>query len=218
MVVLTTGPLWFQGYDIAFNVIFAIIPLFIAGLSYKAKKLTGEKKYATFGAAFLLIAISYLLFVLFTFLIRIELITSLLQTFDFVFFLHMVLMLTALMLLAITILKIKDKKVISLLFILLLIFILFSYQYYIKFHIIAFFLLAFLTWQFNSNYNKNKNINSKFVFISFFLLTCSHIFFTAIRIGPSMHVAGEAFQLLGFILLFLVLIRVVTHGRKKRKT
>ena len=215
MVVLTTGPQWFQGYDILFNIVFAVITIFIAGLSYKASSLTKEKKYTFFGTAFLLIATSYLIFILFA--LFFNKLRPILEVFDFVFFLHMLLMLVALTILLIVVLKIKNKKVTSLIFVFILLFILFSFQYFIKFHIISFFLLGFLTLQFYSNYKKKRNINTKFVFVSFFLLTCSHIFFAAIRASEALYIAGEVLQLLGFIILFFMLMRLVTYGRKKRK-
>jgi len=218
MGILLTGPAWFQGYDIAFNVIFAVVAILIAGLSYKAKAITDEKKYAYFGTAFILIAISYLLFVVFALISNTYLI-YLLNAFDFVFFIHMLFMLLAFTMLLIVMLKIKDRKVIALFLVFILLFVLFSYQYFIKFHIIAFFLLGFLTLQFYRNYQAKKNINTKLVYVSFFLLTCSHIFFAVINASQALFVAGEVLQLLGFILLFLVLLRVViNNGRKKRKT
>jgi hypothetical protein len=216
MSVLTTGPQWFGGYDILFNVIFAIVTLLIAGLSYRARHLTKEKKYSYFGLAFLLIGIAHIIFVIFAALQNTAL-ANVLLVFDFVFLIHMFLMLLAYFILILVILKIENKNAIALLLALLLLFVLFSYQYFIKFHIISFVLLAFLTWQFFQNYKVKKNINSKFVYISFFLLTCSHIFFAGIRASDAVYVAGEIFQLLGFILLFLVFAKVVTHGRKKRK-
>ena len=216
MSVLITGPQWFGGYDILFNVIFAVVTLLIAGLSYRAKHLKQEKKYGYFGLAFLLIGIAHIVFVIFAALQN-TVLAQVLQVFDFVFLIHMFLMLLAYFILILVILKIENKNAIALLFVLLLLLVAFSYQYFIKFHIISLVLLGFLTLQFYKNYLKKKNINSKFVYISFFLLTCSHIFFAGIRASQAVYVAGEVFQLLGFILLFFMFIKVVTHGRKKRK-
>ncbi|MFH1972285.1 MAG: hypothetical protein ABIJ18_02280 [archaeon] len=217
MIVLNAGPLWFQGYDIAFNMVFAIITLLIAILSYKARNLTEDKKYAAFGTAFLLMSVSYLIFIFFALLFNTSTFINLLNIFDFVFFIHMLLMLLAYTLLIIVILKIKDRKIIALLLILMLLFVLFSFQYFIKFHIISFFLLAFLTYQFFKNHEDKKTTNTKLVFVSFFLLTGSHILFAAIQYSHALYIAGEVLQLLGFILLFLMFIKVVLHGRTKRK-
>ena len=85
MSILSTAPVWFQGYDIAFNVIFAIITIIIAGLSYRSKALTGEKKYSTFGTAFVLIAIAHIIFVIFALLRDTAIIQPLLQPLDFIF-------------------------------------------------------------------------------------------------------------------------------------
>ncbi|MAG78365.1 hypothetical protein CL616_03305 [archaeon] len=217
MVVLTTGPQWFGGYDILFNIVFAIVTLFIAGLSYKAKHLTKEKKYSYFGLSFLLAGLAFLLFVIFSLFQNNQFLLNILATFDFVFFLHMFLILLSYLILSIIILKITNKNVMALLLILILLFVLFSFQYFVKFHIISFVLLAFLTYQFYKNYQKKRNINTKFVFVSFFLLTSSHIFFAAIRASQALYIAGEVLQLLGYILLFLMLMRLVTHGRPKGK-
>jgi len=218
MIVLNAGPQWFQGYDIAFNIVFAIITLFIAVLSYRAKNITSDKKYAAFGTAFLLMSISYTIFIFFALLFNTTNFVNILNLFDFVFFTHMLLMLLAYTLLIIVILKITDRKVKALLLILMLLFVLFSFQYFIKFHIISFFLLAFLAYQFFKNHEDKKTTNTKLVFVSFFLLACSHIFFAAIQYSHALYIAGEVLQLLGFILLFLMFIKVVLHGRTKRKT
>ncbi len=216
MAILNIGPQWFQGYDILFNIVFAVVTLFIAILSYKAKMVTKEKKYSFFGSAFLLIAIAHLIFVVFA-LLR-DYVGFLIEPFDFIFLIHILLMLLAYTILLIVILKIENKKITSLIFALILLMVLFSYQYFIKFHIISFVLLVFLTWQFFRNYQNKRNINTKFVYVSFFLLACSHIFFAAIQTSVALYVAGEVLQLIGFILLFFMLMRLVLYnGRKKRK-
>ena len=44
-MVLLNGPYWFMSLDSLFNLVYVLITLLIGGLSYKAYKLTEERKY-----------------------------------------------------------------------------------------------------------------------------------------------------------------------------
>ncbi len=220
MILLLNGPYWFRGVDALLGLVYIIVTLLIAAMSYKAYKLTEEKKYFYFSISFLLMSLAFLCYSIINLLLTMHISDALtigLSRFDYAFLVHMLLIFTAYTLLLIVTLKIEQKKIIVLLFSLMLLFTLFAYQYYIKFHIISFILLFFLGHQFYTNYLEKKNRNAKLVFISFYLLTCAQVFFLAMIYEPNFYIVADILQLLGFGVLFYMFIRVLQHGRTKRE-
>lgn len=221
MILLLNGPYWFRGIDAFFGLGYILVTLLIAAMSYKAYKVTEEKKYSYFSAAFALMSLSFLVYSVLNIALTMHLsnaLTALLTDFDYGFLLHMIFMFAALTLLLVVTLKIEQKKVIILLFTLMLLFSIFSYQYYIKFHLISFLLLFFLGHQFYTNYLEKKNFNAKLVFISFYLLACAQVFFLAmVYFNPIFYVVADILQLLGFGVLLWMFVRVLQHGRETRK-
>ncbi len=221
MILLLNGPYWFRGIDALFGLVYILVTLLIAAMSYRAYKITEEKKYAYFSAAFALMSLSFLVYSIVNIALTMHLsnsLTNILTEFDYGFLLHMVFMFAALTLLLVVTLKIEQKKVIILLFTLMLLFSIFSYQYYIKFHLISFLLLFFLGHQFYTNYLEKNNFNAKLVFISFYLLACAQVFFLAmVYFNPLFYVVADILQLLGFLVLAYMFVRVLNYGREKRK-
>ena len=220
MILLLNGPYWFRGIDALFGLVYILVTLLIAAMSYKAYKLTEEKKYSYFSAAFALMSCAFAIYSLTNLALTTHLsntLSDMLTQFDFAFLIHMILIFAAYTLLLVVTLKIEQKKVIILLFTLMLLFTVFSYQYYIKFHIISFLLLFFLWHQFYTNYLEKKNPNAKLVFVSFYLLTCAQVFFLVMIYNQSFYVIADILQLLGFGVLFYMFTRLIQHGRTKGK-
>ena len=218
MILVLNGPYWFRGVDAVFGLIYILVTLLIAALSYKAYQVTQEKKYSYFSIAFALMSFAFLIYSATTLALTTHvsnMLSDVLTQFDFAFLMHMMFIFAAYTLLLVVTLKIEQKKVIILLFSLMTLFTLFSYQYYIKFHIISFLLLFFLGHQFYTNYLENKNKNAKLVFVSFYLLTCAQVFFLVMIYQPIFYVVADVLQLLGFSLLFYMFMRVLQHGRTK---
>lgn len=220
MTLLLNGPQWFQGIDAIFGFVYVLVALLIAALSNKAYKISGEKKYYYFSLAFFLMGLAFALysFVNWSLLTHISpLLSEVLTTFDFAFVIYILLIFLAYTLLLIITFKIEESKVGLLIFTLMLLLTVFSYQYYLKFHIILFILLFLLAHQFYTNYTEKKNTNSLLVFISFYLLTCAEIFYVSmVHINQLLYVVAVILQLLGFLTLFYMLLRV-NYGREKRK-
>ncbi len=222
MALILYGPSWFYGYDSIFAFVFAIITILISLLSFRAYNFTGDKKYKFFCLSFLLISVANLIFWFFTSALILHLstrLTNLIILFDFPFLAYTFLSLMAYMILLIITLKIDSKKIMLLLISLSFLFVLFSYQYYLKFHITVFLLLFFLSHQFYTNYLENQKINAKIVFASFYLLACSEIFYIAtVYSSNTFYVVAQALQLIGYLTLFYLFLRLINYGRTKRKT
>ena len=218
MILLLNGPYWFRGIDALFGLVYILVTLLIAAMSYKAYKLTEDKKYSYFSTAFGLMSLGFLVYSLTNLALTTHLsntLSNVLTEFDFAFLLHMILIFAAYTLLLVVTLKIEQKKVIILLFSLMLLFTIFAYQYYLKFHIISFLLLFFLGHQFYTNYLEKKNKNAKLVFVSFYLLACAQVFFLVMIYNSTFYIIADILQLLGFVVLFYMFLRILQHGRKK---
>lgn len=220
MILLLNGPYWYRGIEAILGIVSVLVTLLIATLSYKAYKLTDEKKYSYFSIVFLLLSFATAFYSLLNLLLTLHVsttLTNILEAFDYGFLIFMSLTFLAYTLLLIITLKIDQRKVGLLIFSLIMLLAIFSYQYFIKFHMISFLLLFFLAYQFCSNYLEKKNTNSLLVFISFYLLACAEILFLAMAyINDLFFVAADVIQLIGFSILFVMFLRV-NYGRKTRK-
>ena len=63
------SPSWFFGWDVGFELVFAIILLTISIFAFKAYKISDQKKIKYIGYGFLFIGISYIIQSVFNFLI-----------------------------------------------------------------------------------------------------------------------------------------------------
>ncbi|HII14764.1 MAG TPA: hypothetical protein HA362_00465 [Nanoarchaeota archaeon] len=222
MIISINGPAWFYTIDSVFQIIFAVVMLLIAGFSYKAYRLTEERKYKYFSAGFFMTALGFLFLSFSNLLVYLGIYDGILSRFNelnvanLVYFIHIALMLTGYTLLLVVAMKLQQRRLIALMFAFLFLFALFSYQYYLKFHLIALMLLAFMAWQFYENYREKKTLNSGLVFSSFYLLALAELFLLAMIFMPTLYVVGHAVQLLGYGLLLAVFINVEKHTRKSR--
>jgi len=221
MVLVLNGPMWFRGIDTIFFFVSGLITLLIAMLSYKAYKLSGDPKYKFFTLAFGLISAAFVYYALFITLLLTHVsrtLTNLVGQFDFVFLGQIFLTILALMILTIVTLKVTQQKVQMLLLALALLFALFSYQHFLKFHLISFLLLFILSHQFYTNYLEKKSTNAKLVSVAFYILAVAEALYIAfVYSNEFFYVAATVVQLIGYLVLFAVLLRIVYHDREKRK-
>jgi len=219
-MVLLNGPYWFMSLDSVFNLVYVMITMLIGGLSYKAYKLTEERKYKYFAVAFELMSIAFFVYFVASILLTTHVsstFTAILTEFDYAFLAYGFLIMMAYALLFITTLKIEDEKIRTLVLVLMFALSVVTYQYYLKFHVALFAVLFLLAYNFYDNYLEKKNFNAKLVFISFFLLACAQLFYLAIIFNELFYVVAVVMQLVGFLVLFYMLLRVLNHGREKRE-
>jgi len=74
--------------------------------------------------------------------------------------------------------------------------------------IILLFLVLYIAVQTGINYSSTKDRNAFLVFLAFLFLTFSHLFFILQPFGALLFVFGHILQLLGFVSLFTMLLRV----------
>ena len=72
MVLISFAPSWFYGYDIALELLFAVVSLIVAALAFKIYKKTAQKNVGLFGLSFTFVGTSYIIQSILNFLILSE--------------------------------------------------------------------------------------------------------------------------------------------------
>jgi hypothetical protein len=220
MVLILNGPIWFRGIDTLFTLIFAFVTMFLALMSYRAYKVTELNRHKYFSLSFILMSLGFLVYGIASMLLITHVVTDLdqmLKNFDIFFMVYAGLLIFAYTIMSAVSLQIYDKKAIALMLLLAGLFTMFSYQHYLKFHMISLVFLGFLAYKFYTNYKEKENYNAKLVFISFYLLAAAEVFALVFLYTASFYVVTQIIQLLGYLLLFYMLTRVLQYGREKRE-
>ncbi len=223
MATIIYGPTWFFKLDSLFEFIEMIIALIVFINAYRIYRITSQKRYQYLALSFLFIGASlfvrsltnlavYTKFleqnpkVLFTLIQAINDISSIYREGILLFTL---LMLIGTLILTLLALKIKNKMSIILIFILSLISVFLGQSTYITFYLISTILFIFITIHFIKNWLGHKSLNTFMVFIAFLSLLIANIFFLATIKYQIAYFIGHAFQLIGYIVLLIALIRIL---------
>ncbi|MFH1073191.1 MAG: hypothetical protein V1743_07225 [Nanoarchaeota archaeon] len=220
MAHLIVSPYWFYGVDSLFEIIGMIVSLLIAYFSYKIYKYSSSKTYRIMSLAFFFIAISYFIKIITNTFIYFKILSfehfvvmnqlvelNMIYTVGFV--LLRVAFLMGLILLLSLALKINDIKIIFLLFFFSVITAAFSdYKYYI-FHLTAAILLVFIARYFYKNYCEKRTGTSHCIFNSFAILAVANFIFMFVLLNNIFYVVGEVVQLVGYLVLLSVQVRVL---------
>src|SRR3989338_5761600 len=218
------GPQWFLGTDAVLQLFFGLITCLIALLGHKIYRMTHDLRYKNFSLSFLFIALAQFILALSHLAIATGFYDGIVRGINFVnlfFMAHIFFILVGYTLLLLVTLKVKNRKLIVLLFSFILLFVLFSYQYFVTFHIVAFLLALFMAIQFYQNYAKKRIYNAGLVFMGFYFLMMSEVFFLSSvyfpqffgsTSFPSFYPLGYFFQLLGYISLLYMFVRVLKHA------
>ncbi|MEM4336578.1 MAG: hypothetical protein QXG86_01070 [Candidatus Woesearchaeota archaeon] len=186
-----------------------IVSALICSFSYKAYKITKEKKFRNFLFAFGFITLSFVTQTITNIFVYINL-KSGLDISYFVnkgFIIYAFLTIVGFFILAVMSLKIKDIKMISLLASIIFIFIIYSKAFIVAFRVVTLLLLTFITFTFYKNYYEKKTGNSMLVFFSFLLMTISQFFYIGGRFNEIIFIIGNAFLFIGYVLLFVTILR-----------
>ncbi len=228
-IVLT--PDWFLGSDVLIESFSFIILILFFYFSVKSYKLSKNKKSLYLGIGFLLIAIAEIATILTKFVLYYDTtfthsIGTMIVTYQIVksvnifyyigFSFHR--LLTLLGLYIIYRLPMKKKTfgdiVLALCFIVISAF--FSNFFYYIFHITALVLLILIINNYFVIYKNNKAENTKILIIAFSILALSQINFILSKVG-GLYVVGQLLQLVSYIILLFLIIRIFKHGGKKKK-
>lgn len=232
MIPLKYSPGWFNFPSIFIDFFSFLVLLSISLMSLKYYSLSGRnKKYKHISFAFLLICASFF-FKLITNLalyynefIRTDqptLITNTLETIrsynvftDLTFTLFVFLNLIGLYYLYNVYQERQAKSMIFLITYFIIISTYFSNLNYYVFHVTSFLLLTIISILYFDRYAENGNEHTKIIGYAFGSIALSQVLFIFVSIDRAFFILGEIIQLLGYLLLFLILRRIIDYGKKK---
>ena len=207
-------PNWFFFYSILFEIAFSLITAFVSFYSFKIYNLTKQKEYKIFGAGFLFISASYLLWaVINSFLLDkindgIQALT--LQEFVSIgavgICIYMFLFITGLVTITYTTLKVNNSKIYALLLIISVIAVAFSLNKALAFQLLSLVFISFLILHYFSQFNKNRDSKRFIILLAFILLFISRIQFILSTTNYIYYVIGHIFEFFAYLLVLLRLI------------
>jgi len=218
MVHVLISPPWFFGYDVAFQVSFAIISLIVSLFAFKIYKETNSRLTKYFGVSFLLISVSYFIQSILNFLILMKVnqnicsIVKLQHIAEFEFcgiFTHIFLLTLGLSILLYTTLKDKRKRTLWLLIIVAFAAIFMGGKPIYMFYVVSTIYLSFISYHFIANYLSNKKITTLLVAIAFLFLLFGTVHFLIAVNHQLFYAIGHILEFFAyaFILANLYLIR-----------
>jgi hypothetical protein len=230
-IVLT--PDWFLGKDVIID-IFSFLVLFLFFLlCFKSYKLDKSKKFLFLGIGFGLISLAQLASILtklvlyydttFTQEIGQAIITySVIKTVDIFyylgFFFYRLLTLVGLCIIYKLPLEKEHKKdfILTLFFIFVISILSKNLDY--LFRLTALILLIFITRNYYVVYKKNKSKKTLLLVLAFGILSITNIMFALARQGSSVAVIANLWELISYIILLTLIIKIVYyHGKKKKQ-
>ncbi|MBN2042468.1 MAG: hypothetical protein JW754_01545 [Candidatus Aenigmarchaeota archaeon] len=210
------SPIWFMGIDSIFEILSAIIAIFVGFYAFKIYRSTRKKDFFYLFIAFAMLFFAFIvrsftdLAAYSLFLESIPIITKIVQV-QYVYYTgiytYQLLTLLGYLTLAILALKIRGRRVISLLVMFVIISSVMSLVSYSAFHMIAAVMLSYVVLHFYENCSRKFCKNSLLVFVSFLLIFLSQVIFIFI-FHTWFYVLGQVLQFLGYFLLLANLILV----------
>jgi len=209
-MVALQGPNWFFGIDSVFELIGTITLLLIFLASYKAYKITDMKRYKYYSIAFLVLMIGHLSRTITNFAIHQNWfpIEELKNIFILGYGAHIVFTLAALVLLVSFAFEVKQKKSFCILLLLILSMLFISSSFYLAFYWAAFVMFGFIAWYLIQNARTKKIVTPKLVAVAFVFLTFTQLMFLGSSILPELYMGAHISQLLGFLILFIAMVKV----------
>ena len=229
-IVLT--PDWFLGKDVIIDVFSFIVLLLFFILSFKNYKLDKNKKFLFLGIGFGLISLAQLATIMtklvlyfdttFTKQIGQAIITySVIKTVDIFyylgFFFYRLFTLLGLYIIYKLPLEKEHKKDFFLALFFIIVISILSQDLTYLFRLTALILLLFITRNYYVVYKKNKSKKTLLLVLAFGILATSQIMFALSRQGSSISVIANLWELISYIILLTLIIRIIYHHGKKKK-
>jgi hypothetical protein len=220
-------PQWFYGYDVALELIFAVITLLVSFFAWKIFKVTGERNVKLFSLAFLFIALSYVVQSILNFVIMEQLddnISSFINLQSvyllnlFGVYMHAILFLIGILLLTYVALKIHSFQTFVLLFILVFTSLYFTQYKTFMLYLLSTVLLGFIVFYYLTNYWENRKSTALLTLISMISLFVAYLFFIfAMEDDMLYYIIGHVLELLAYLIVFVNLWIILRLGKQKQK-
>lgn len=211
-------PSWFFGYDIVFELAFAIITLVVSIFAFRIYKLTDQRQSSLFGISFLFISISYFIQSFLNFAIisrlnegicRVMNISSVNILNNIGIYANMFFFISGLLTLTFMTLKERSMKSYSLVVVLILLSLVFGSFKLHLFYLLASILLIYISVHYFWNYIRNRQLKTLIVFIAFIFLLSSTVHFIFSVNHSAYYVLGHFLELVAYLLILINLILVV---------
>jgi len=217
-------PRWFQGYDVTFEIVFALITLAVSLFSFKIYKLSQQKESKYFGISFLLISLSYFVWAFLNLRLVSEIKegVSALELKDLLVFstasiyIYMILAMVGFIILAYTALKIENPSAFLLITLISIAGLILSGNKTAMLSIASSFLLLFIFSRYYLEYRKNHNLRTGLIMIAFFLLFLGNMGFLFVQSNYVYYVVRHILELAAYLLVLISLIWIIKHGQKKK--
>lgn len=214
-------PHWFFGFDIAMEIIFAVIALAVSILAYKMYRLSQDRGIKLLSASFGLIGLSYIIWAISNLSLLAEASEGVLEADlskmivwgSIALFAFMFLYTISLSTLAYTTFKTRKGGIYYLLVGLPLIAIAASLNKFATFKIVSIFLLAFIVYHYANECTICKNRKVNLMLGAFVFLLLSNITFLFVLTSYKAYVIGHILELVAYILILFNLISV-TKSKK----
>jgi hypothetical protein len=220
---------WFYQNDLFIDVFSSLVLLFILVYAIRYYRINKDEKYRYFIVSFGLLTLAFIAKILTHFTIyyrttrtggHLGAVTlTMIQSSDiFVFWgtlIYRILALLALYFLYLVYVERHSKTTIFLTLLLLLMVGYESHDSYYLFHFTLLLLFSMITWFIFKGYRKNKYVKTKLMGYSFLIITISHAVSMLLEVNPIFYIIAELIQLIGYLLLLFVFIRIIRNGKKK---
>jgi hypothetical protein len=226
MANIFVSPEWFFGYDMALEVIFAVITLLVSFYAWKIYKVTAERNIRLFSLAFLFIALSYITQSILNFVIMEQLeekvcgiinLQSVYLLNLFGIYVHSILFLIGLLLLTYIALKIYSLRTFVLMFLLVFTSLYFSPYKTFMLYLLSTTLLGFIVYYYIANYWNNKKWTTLLVTIAMLILFVGYLHFMFATENPFYYVVGHVLELVAYLLVLINLLIILRAGKKIQK-
>jgi len=208
---------WFFGFDIAMELLFAVIVIALSIVSARIYFITRETKIGLFSAAFGMIGISYIIWATANILF-VKAVSEGFREITFDKFLHydifaayafMVLFTTGLLFLVFTSCDFKGVRAFSLVLGLSLMVIGASQYKLVTFRILSVFFLIFIVFHYINEYATNKNSKTFWILIAFTLLMLGSADFMFSSKYHYAYVIGHVLELSAYLVMLSVLVKSI---------
>jgi hypothetical protein len=211
-LLLNLAPPWFFRYDVALELLFAVIALMVSIFAFKIYKVTNQNQIKLFGISFSLISISYFIQSIFNYLIiskakeNIYMIFKIqsIAWFDSMgLYAHIIFMTIGLAVLAYMTFRTKKIRILWLIITMSLLGIFLSVNPFYTFFLFSTIYLVFLSWHFITNYLQNKQWKTLLIVVAFLFMLFGSVHFLVSVNHQLFYVIGQILELFAYSLIFI---------------
>lgn len=225
-------PPWFQGYDIALQLLFGVITLVVSIYAFRLYGVARQRELKLFSGAFFFISLSYILWAVlnFSFISHISDSVNVVQfeeyriLTDSVFDLsslgvysHVFFFITGVITLLFMGLKVDKGQIYIFLISLILPVLFFSYNLRLTTYLIAAIMFAHISGRYVYDYMINSKGKSLSVLLAFVFLFLASLTFMYSGRNPFHYATGHLLTLGAYFLILVNFIRVLHYGQKKKQ-